>query len=1368
MSKPVKRKITVSVSPKPKSLTKNRPSVFERLGTKTGTSSLHKEYCHHWAQNGTCPFGKTCKYSSTHTLISPSKQRAAKKESESKKRHPKDNAHKRLPPAPGEEDWDNWDPEELADADPDDLEKRRQELQRELEIQLKMDTKARKKDKKPKRESSPSESSSSSETSSSTDESSSTSSSSVEERKKKAKKTKKRDTSSSSECDRKKHKPTKSTKLLGSAKAKVKTDKMKKCTTLGKTKAVGARSPSPQKNTRKESRTPPLKTKSIPVMRKKSTSRSPRPLSRDKKEKHRSPSPRERDHRDKERDREREQRERDKEREKEKERILEKERDREKERERERLKAKEIRDKVILKKKERSPPKRVDDRKRRDSPERKISPSRSRNGSNGGRRDIHKSPTRDDKRHGGSDYGSSSKRGSGKDNGNISSSSDKQPRSKDIAMKRDHSRDDREREREQLREQREKERRIAREEREAAREKEREEALARCQERQRERERVKAEQMRKAAEEEQKRKAMQIQRRRDDGRDRGLDKPSGDRVERLLPLPSDRLPAGSRRSSIDRDRLGGRDRDRRDRSPIRNRSAGRKSLDRHDGVSRLDHHHNRKDADFESRDHRGSDRSDSGRDYPMRLMDDRDQGRHHRIDDVGKQGRYGSPYDGGRSRSHVDDRRAPGYGDQGCYGDNTREMRLPPSLLDHHSNNSGSDDNRRHSRERDRDHWDERDQRDQQTHRDQHLLERDVDPHRRYNRDDQSRPTIQPLVTIGGGGPPPQQQWPLQSGPVIVGGSGGEFGVALQSDVPTVIQQMQGGQMGGEEWGNHQQQSRSIGPRSNRTIPIEWEPTNASRDNRDWDREQAMQQQPTLSDQQQHIVGGSSGNLSHFTVGGASNRGGCAVDTWQHGGGGDETHVGVAGAGRGNRRWFGRNEDWRDRDRSDRDKGRGVGNAISQRDEAHQDRRKDNILLKQESEAVRTTTLLPIPLESSDSIKKETLSPLKRPAEQPLENATDIKKPCLAPEEPLADDLSEISDDADEILNRDEEILKDEIVETAPEGVIVSANIENHPSAADSQLQEEAKEQKPPLSIVPHSPSKKNQLVPTPQRSASPIRSTKGESSMPEDDHMVDNATMDFEEISEDELEEETRVKGLGDALGVDWASLVAESRPRVKPVTSAKRRWEPHNVLINLGISVEYAGEELVKKIFQLHHNEKLKLEKEAKIEQEISKLPSNPIQLPITEKNADELQGSNNDVTKNVKQELDTNEGVTTIKEEPLDMSNSSLAEDITVKTEPKDTEETSLNDENKFDNEKVDTEVEISHPVAVIQVAMRNKIAIRKSLFASAGPNRRALSARRDLAIRRHLCNLPISDKYVEAPRRHDPEMFRTAMELFSKCL
>nr|CAI5858594.1 unnamed protein product [Callosobruchus analis] len=78
MSKQSKRKITVNPVSLTTSKSKSRPSVFERLGTKAcSVVAVAKEYCHHWAQTGSCPYSKGCKYAATHTLTSPSKQRQA-------------------------------------------------------------------------------------------------------------------------------------------------------------------------------------------------------------------------------------------------------------------------------------------------------------------------------------------------------------------------------------------------------------------------------------------------------------------------------------------------------------------------------------------------------------------------------------------------------------------------------------------------------------------------------------------------------------------------------------------------------------------------------------------------------------------------------------------------------------------------------------------------------------------------------------------------------------------------------------------------------------------------------------------------------------------------------------------------------------------------------------------------------------------------------------------------------------------------------------------------------------------------------------------------------------------------------------------
>lgn len=186
MSKQGKRKITVEL-PKSKDLA-NRPSVFERLGTKK-TSSVKKttEHCRQWAQHGSCAYGKSCKFAATHTLISPSKQRAANKDSEQQKRLVKDDGKNRLHSTvvvrsgrSPDGEIDNWDQNDLEYADTDVLEKRRLQLQRELELQLKMDCgkEMRKDKKKVVSSASSSRSSSSSSVSSSSSDGSSSSSSS--------------------------------------------------------------------------------------------------------------------------------------------------------------------------------------------------------------------------------------------------------------------------------------------------------------------------------------------------------------------------------------------------------------------------------------------------------------------------------------------------------------------------------------------------------------------------------------------------------------------------------------------------------------------------------------------------------------------------------------------------------------------------------------------------------------------------------------------------------------------------------------------------------------------------------------------------------------------------------------------------------------------------------------------------------------------------------------------------------------------------------------------------------------------------------------------------------------------------------------
>ncbi|XP_045511339.1 fl(2)d-associated complex component-like isoform X2 [Colias croceus] len=333
MSKQGKRKITVEL-PKTKDLS-NRPSVFERLGTKKASSSSAKkpaEYCRQWAQHGSCAYGKSCKFASTHTLISPSKQRAAIKDGD-QKRLLKDDAKSRLHSTvvvrtgrSPDGEIDNWDQNDLEYADTDVLEKRRLQLQRELELQLKMDSNKdmSKEKKKVVSSSSSSRSSSTSSVTSSSSDGSSSSSSSGRDAKKRAKKGKlKRNSSSSSDGDTPAKKKLLKTDPAKRDKSEPKKGSVKKDDRLQKKneenkkktvtkKAIGKKSLSPGK---KSGGTPPITTKSLLSKTTSKHSKSPQ-----RRERNRSGSPQSTRERDKERERGKE-KEKDKERDKERERV---------------------------------------------------------------------------------------------------------------------------------------------------------------------------------------------------------------------------------------------------------------------------------------------------------------------------------------------------------------------------------------------------------------------------------------------------------------------------------------------------------------------------------------------------------------------------------------------------------------------------------------------------------------------------------------------------------------------------------------------------------------------------------------------------------------------------------------------------------------------------------------------------------------------------------------------------------------------------------------------------------------------------------------------------------------------------------------
>lgn len=234
---------------------------------------------------------------------------------------------------------------------------------------------------------------------------------------------------------------------------------------------------------------------------------------------------------------------------------------------------------------------------------------------------------------------------------------------------------------------------------------------------------------------------------------------------------------------------------------------------------------------------------------------------------------------------------------------------------------------------------------------------------------------------------------------------------------------------------------------------------------------------------------------------------------------------------------------------------------------------------------------------------------------------------------------------------------------------------------------------------------------------------------------------LDFEEISDGELEEETKNKGYGDAVGVDWSVLAKETqRPVVRHYDdlydSIKTRWTPHRILWDIGISVNLAGEEFARKTL-LECREKLKIEnmeRKLKIKKEIM-----------------------NEKLSNIKHE-ESSENKITIKTEVLDAD---------VKDEQnEDDDQYSLSDE---DDLLVNEENVLAHPLANMQVILRKQKIQRKNLIMNAtGKYGRALSARRDLKIRRQLCNLPPKEVFVDRSCIQNAELKQKVEQIFQSLI
>lgn len=225
---------------------------------------------------------------------------------------------------------------------------------------------------------------------------------------------------------------------------------------------------------------------------------------------------------------------------------------------------------------------------------------------------------------------------------------------------------------------------------------------------------------------------------------------------------------------------------------------------------------------------------------------------------------------------------------------------------------------------------------------------------------------------------------------------------------------------------------------------------------------------------------------------------------------------------------------------------------------------------------------------------------------------------------------------------------------------------------------------------------------------------------------LSDDIDLDFEEISDGELEEEARTKGLGDALGVDWAGLVEESKAIMrekltKSETSAKQRWHPDQILLDVGISYKMAGTAFAQQTLITAHE--------------------------------------------NLKKEL---KNAATIKTEPDDESNHM---DVDIKVEndiESDIKVTKVN--GKCEEKPIEKEERklILHPLPCVQTSIQNTAEKQRQLiFKASGPYSRGLCTKRDIEMRRQLCNLAINENNCKSVNTRTGYE-NIAMKLFQKAL
>lgn len=324
----------------------------------------------------------------------------------------------------------------------------------------------------------------------------------------------------------------------------------------------------------------------------------------------------------------------------------------------------------------------------------------------------------------------------------------------------------------------------------------------------------------------------------------------------------------------------------------------------------------------------------------------------------------------------------------------------------------------------------------------------------------------------------------------------------------------------------------------------------------------------------------------------------------------------------------------------------------------------------------------------------------------------------VAPAEPMDEDnLSEISDDPDDILTREEEIAQ--LNESAAAEKLASGGGPTGELGDSTDAVPQDGENNAPAAGSSEDALAEKQLELKDPKVAGKLHANK--------ELKKDFETLDFEEISDGELEEENKFKGLGDALGVDWASLAQETRAKLRPEqtipVSARNRWKAHHILLDIGISVRLAGETYAQRVLT---------ESKEKLRDEIQEFKAAAAAARQQKQEA---------VKREEEEQQHLFNGVK-IKKEVLDEEEQKEAAEKEQQAAVKEEAESAAAAEEQTEQEANLAEMDkILHPVASVHVAMRERARSRRNLILrAAGPCSRALSARRDLEIRRQLCGYP----------------------------